>query len=67
MSKNSIIENMLQGVRDNFSILDQSSYRLPAKGGFEEDFRAMKGDADRLAEDMTKVVKTHEQDNRRQG
>ncbi|GHT91701.1 hypothetical protein AGMMS49545_08080 [Betaproteobacteria bacterium] len=63
---NAIIENMLQGVRDNFSLLSHSSYHFPNPDGFAEDARALRGDAISLAKDMNHAVQTYEQNNRRQ-
>jgi hypothetical protein len=63
---NDVLKNMLQGARENFSLLDRSPYHLPASGnGFAEDLRTLRGDSARLAEDMTYVTKEHEQDNQR--
>ncbi|MDR1646593.1 MAG: hypothetical protein LBR88_00925 [Zoogloeaceae bacterium] len=63
---NEILKNMLQGARENFSLLDRSPYHLPASGnGFAEDLRTLRGDSAKLAEDMTSVIKKHEQNNQR--
>jgi hypothetical protein len=64
---NKVLEHILQGMRDSFSLLDYSPYLLPAEGGFREDARALFADTEKLAMDMTRTLKAHEQNNRCQG
>jgi len=42
-------QNLLDGFRDNFSLLRDDPYRRPDRFGFHEDASAMRRDAERVA------------------
>ncbi|MDR1229689.1 MAG: hypothetical protein LBK55_11905 [Azoarcus sp.] len=50
-------QNILQGMRDNFSILDNTAYRVPSDRGFAMDADSLRSDARRVANGMNEAVK----------
>jgi hypothetical protein len=55
---------MLQGVRDNFAIIDTTPYQRPPSNGFAADAAALRQDARQVAQDMRRAVDAYEQVNR---
>jgi hypothetical protein len=53
------LQNILDGARQTLVLAPDVDYERPARGGFSQDQAAMRGDAVKVARDMTSVVKRH--------
>jgi hypothetical protein len=53
---NTILQNMLSGIRDAFVIGGVRDYARPSPDGFAADARALRGDMQRVAQDMRRCV-----------
>jgi len=53
-----ILQNLLEGFSDNFSVLSDAQYRHPDRGGFRKDAQALNRDMSNVA--ATVCEKTNE-------